>query len=85
MIASENGRTEIVQLLLSQPGIDITCKNIYIEKSFMTFLVNCFMIFSFHINDGISIHFRNNFDALHYARSKNHQKIVDLLSKANQN
>ena len=26
--ASEFGRTEIVQLLLSQPGIEINCKNI---------------------------------------------------------
>ena len=28
ILASEKGHTEIAQLLLSQPGIDINCKNI---------------------------------------------------------
>ena len=37
LFASKNGHTEIVQLLLSQPGIEINCKDIWIQKSFITF------------------------------------------------
>lgn len=45
--ASENGYTEIVQLLLSLPGIQINCRNISIELSFMPFILNHFIIFWF--------------------------------------
>ena len=38
--ASSNGHTEIVQLLLSQPGIEINCKNIWMQKSFIKFKFN---------------------------------------------
>ena len=44
-LASLKGHIEIVQLLLSQPGIDINCKTIIFQKSSIQFLFSFFNIF----------------------------------------
>ena len=45
--ASKEGHTQIVQLLLSQPGIEINCKDIWIQKSFIKFAFNLALGFNF--------------------------------------
>lgn len=37
LVASKNGHTEIVQLLLAQPRIEINCEDISPFSSFMSF------------------------------------------------
>ena len=75
--ASRDGHTEIVQLLLSQPGIEIDGNGISIQKSIMIFEFNYYMIFQ----NVFQVHLT----ALDWAQSKGHQKIVELLSHTNQN
>ena len=55
--ASDNGHPEIVRLLLSQPGIEINCKDIQIQKSFIIFKSNYLMIFPFLIIYGIEFQY----------------------------
>ena len=45
-----NDHTTIVELLLSQPGIKINCKDIWIQKLFIKFIFNSFRIFRFEIH-----------------------------------
>lgn len=47
------GHTEIVELLLAQPNIDVNYKDILIQKIFMKFKFNIFIIFNFIIVFGI--------------------------------
>ena len=47
--ASENGHAEIVRLLLSQPGIEINCTNILIQRSIIIYQFNYFILFPFSI------------------------------------
>ena len=47
--ASKNGHTEIVQLLLSQPSIEINWKNIWMQKSFTELKFHYFIRFKFEL------------------------------------
>lgn len=80
--ASENGHTDIVQLLVSQPGIEINSKDMRIQNSFMISIFNYFIIFQvkwlmkLYSNTSIEL------DSLIAAPCNNHTKIVQfLLSK----
>ena len=57
ILASLNGHVQIVQLLLSQPGIDINCKDIWIQKSFIIFKYTYLMRFQIHIFCGIEFQY----------------------------
>ena len=84
--ASGYGHTEIVQLLLSHPGIEIDCINIRIPKSFMEFKFIYFTTF-LYFTSFIRFHaiFKIHQTALSMAQHYGHQRIVELLSHANQN
>ena len=78
--SAANGHTEIVNYLLSQPNIDINCKNILIQKhSFYSNLI-FLMKFQFLIIFGIwkEIIYKT---AIDYAKERNRPEIVELLSK----
>ena len=53
LFASANGHLEIVQLFVSQPGIDINSKDIWMQKSFIRFHFTDFIISRFYISYGI--------------------------------
>ena len=76
--AACEGHMEIVKLLLSQPNIDINCKNILIQNHLFYSCQIVLMIFKFIIIFGISIERIYN-TAIDCAKAKNHQKIVELL------
>ena len=78
MYASADGQTEIVQLLLSQPGIEINWKNISIQKSFTIFKFHYFVIFKFELFHGIEIP-KFSKTALILASKKGYTEIVRLL------
>lgn len=53
--AAQYDHIEVVQLLLAQPGIEITCKDIRIQILFIRFRVDLFMVFRLQMIYGISI------------------------------
>ena len=57
IFASREGHIEIVRLLLSQPGIEINRKSIWIHKSFIIFKFYLFILFEFTIIYGIELHY----------------------------
>lgn len=76
--ASENGQTEIVEFLLSQPGVQINCKNIYIHNKFIKLALSTFIIFHTSIASGVDI-LLCYFSPLIYASMKGYTDIVRLL------
>ena len=55
--ASQNGYAEIVQLLLSQPGIEVNCKGIEIPKFINDICMKFFKRISFEVIYGINSKF----------------------------
>ena len=75
---SRNGQSEIVQLLLSHPKIDVNCKDIWILESFIIFQFQCFDAISMwnHLWNWIANH---NHTPLVLASSRGHTQVVQLL------
>ena len=83
--ASQNGYEDIVQLLLSQPGIDINHKNIRILKSIMIFKGISILLYFTNARFMEFLNLTINITAIETARMCKHQQIVDMLSHASQN
>ena len=79
------GRTEIVQLLLSQPGIDIDTKD-DIWKLQHSYHFKWISLSDFYYDSVFKIHKWLIYQtAIEHAERKKHKEIVELLSHANQN
>ena len=75
-----NGYTEIVDHLISQPNIDINCEDILIQNHLL--YSNLIFWIEFQFLKIFKISKESIYKtAIYYAKERNHQEIVELLSK----